>query len=82
MALHIADLVEHAVDVVPNNTALVVNESSVTYRELEEAANRIAHFLSNEGIERGSHVGLLSRNTIEHGLDPVWWTQGQAACAV
>ena len=66
MALHIADLVEHAVDVVPNNTALVVNENSLTYRELEEAANRIAHFFSNEGIERGSHVGLLSRNTIEH----------------
>ena len=66
MALHIADLVEHAIDVVPDNTALIVNEDSLTYRELEEAANRIAHFFSKEGIDRGAHVGLLSRNTIEH----------------
>ena len=57
---------EHATDVVPDNTALIVNEDSPTYRELEKAANRIAHFFSKEGIDRGAHVGLLSRNTIEH----------------
>jgi 3-oxocholest-4-en-26-oate---CoA ligase len=58
--------VEHAVDVVPDNTALIVDENSLTYRELEEAANRIAHFLRNEGLGCGAHVGLFSRNTIEH----------------
>lgn len=66
MALNIADLVEHAVDVVPDNVALIVNENSMTYRELEEAANRVAHFFISAGIERGAHVGLFSRNTIEH----------------
>jgi acyl-CoA synthetase (AMP-forming)/AMP-acid ligase II len=66
VALHIADLVEHAVDVVPENIALIVNDDSITYRELEEAANRIAHFLSGQGIETGAHIGLFSRNTIEH----------------
>ncbi|WP_104183411.1 acyl-CoA synthetase [Mycobacterium avium] len=66
MALHIADLVEHAVDVVPGNTALIVNEESLTYRELDEAANRIAHFFRGEGIGPAAHIGLFSRNTIEH----------------
>ena len=64
MALNIADLVEHAVDAIPGNTALIVNEKSLTYQELDEAANRIAHYLSTEGIEHGAHVGLFSRNTI------------------
>jgi acyl-CoA synthetase (AMP-forming)/AMP-acid ligase II len=66
MALNIADLFEHAVDVVPGNTALIVNDTSLTYQELDEAANRIAHHFSKEGIGRGAHVGLFSRNTIEH----------------
>ena len=66
MALNIADLVEHAVDAVPGNTALIVNETSLTYRELDETANRIAHHFINAGIRHGNHVGLLSRNTIEH----------------
>jgi 3-oxocholest-4-en-26-oate---CoA ligase len=66
VALNIADLVEHAVDAIPGNTALIVNEKSLTYQELDEAANRIAHYLSTEGIGHGAHVGLFSRNTIEH----------------
>ena len=65
MALNIADLVEHAVDVVPERTALVCGDRSVTYAELEQRTNRLAHYLSARGVGPGSHVGVHTRNRIE-----------------
>ena len=38
MALNIADLFEHAVDVVPDNPAIKVGDRVVTYAELERTA--------------------------------------------
>ncbi|WP_141015598.1 acyl-CoA synthetase [Nocardioides sambongensis] len=66
MALHIADLFEHVVDVVPDRTALVIGERRLTYAELDAEANRIAHHLVAAGIVPGDHVGLMARNTVEH----------------
>ena len=66
MALHIADLVEHAVDAVPDRLALVAGEARLTYAELDAAANRFAHHLQHAGIAPGEHVGLMARNTAEH----------------
>ncbi|QIK66309.1 acyl-CoA synthetase [Nocardioides sp. HDW12B] len=66
MALNIADLFEHAVDVVPERTALIVGERRVTYAELESEANRLAHYLASEGVGAGDHVGILSKNSVEH----------------
>ncbi len=66
MALNIADLFEHAVDVVPERTALIVGERRITYAELEEEANRLAHHLAEQGIGVGDHVGLYAKNSIEH----------------
>ena len=66
MALNIADLFEHAVDAVPDKPALMVGERTVTYAELESESNKLAHFLSSRGIGQGDHVGLYSKNSIEH----------------
>ena len=66
MALHIADLVEHAVDAVPDRLALVAGEARLTYAELDAAANRFAHHLQRAGVAPGEHVGLMARNTAEH----------------
>ncbi|MGZ4487353.1 MAG: acyl-CoA synthetase [Nocardioides sp.] len=66
MALNIADLFEHAVDAVPDNPALKVGERVVTYAELEADANRLAHYLSGQGIGAGDHVGIYAKNSIEH----------------
>ncbi|MBO0878728.1 MAG: AMP-binding protein, partial [Pseudonocardia sp.] len=65
MARNIADLFEHAVDLVPDRTALVCGERSVSYARLEERANRLAHHLDEHGVGRGDHVGVQCQNSIE-----------------
>ncbi|MEU5840943.1 acyl-CoA synthetase [Rhodococcus sp. NPDC047139] len=65
MALNIADLVEHAIDLVPERVALASDGREVTYAQLEERANRLAHYLSEQGVRPGDKVGIYSRNTIE-----------------
>ncbi|MDX5455219.1 MAG: AMP-binding protein, partial [Rhodococcus sp. (in: high G+C Gram-positive bacteria)] len=65
MALNIADLVEHAIDLVPDRVALASDGREVTYAQLEERANRLAHYLQEQGVKPGDKVGIYSRNTIE-----------------
>ena len=66
MALNIADLFEHAVDVVPERGVIQVGERVATYAELESEANRLAHFLASRGVAKGDHVGIYAKNSIEH----------------
>src|SRR3954470_2171205 len=66
MALNIADLFEHAVDVVPDNPALKVLDRVVTYAELERESNKLAHYLASQGVQPGDHVGVYAKNSIEH----------------
>jgi 3-oxocholest-4-en-26-oate---CoA ligase len=66
MALNIADLFEHAVDVVPERPVIQVGDRKVTYAELEAEANQLAHFLAASGVTTGEHVGIYAKNSIEH----------------
>jgi acyl-CoA synthetase (AMP-forming)/AMP-acid ligase II len=65
MALNLADLFEHAVDVFGDRTAVACGDRVVTYRELEERTNRLAHHLGGIGVTAGDHVGLYSGNSVE-----------------
>src|SRR5215467_1192588 len=65
MALNIADLFEHAVDAFGDRLAVACGVRRVTYRELDERANRLAHHLAALGVGRDDHVGLYARNSIE-----------------
>jgi acyl-CoA synthetase (AMP-forming)/AMP-acid ligase II len=65
VALNIADLAEHAVDAVPDRVALICGDEQLTYAELEDKANRFAHYLVDHGIGKGDKVGLYCRNRIE-----------------
>jgi 3-oxocholest-4-en-26-oate---CoA ligase len=65
VTFNIADLVEHAVDVVPERIAAICGDRRVTYTQLEERANRLAHYLAAQGVGKGSHVGVYSRNSIQ-----------------
>jgi acyl-CoA synthetase (AMP-forming)/AMP-acid ligase II len=65
MALNFADLFEHAVDAFPERTAVACGDRQVTYRELEDRTNRLAHHLAGLGVGPGDHVGLYARNSIE-----------------
>lgn len=46
----------------PHRTAIIDDEGSWTFRELDEAANAIAHGLLELGIRSGDGVALLARN--------------------
>jgi acyl-CoA synthetase (AMP-forming)/AMP-acid ligase II len=65
VALNIADLAEHAVDAVPDRVALICGDEQLTYAELEEKANRLAHYLIAHGVRKDDKVGLYCRNRIE-----------------
>jgi acyl-CoA synthetase (AMP-forming)/AMP-acid ligase II len=64
MALNMADIFEHAVDAFPERVAVICGDRQVTYRELEDEANRLAHHLAAQGVEAGDHVGFYARNSI------------------
>jgi acyl-CoA synthetase (AMP-forming)/AMP-acid ligase II len=72
MAFNIADMFEFAVDVVPDKVALVQDDRRLTYRELDERVNRLAHHLAASGIGAGDHIGLYGSNSIE-------WVEGMLA---
>jgi acyl-CoA synthetase (AMP-forming)/AMP-acid ligase II len=65
VALNIADLAEHAIDAVPDRVALISGDQELTYAELEEKANRLAHYLLEQGVKKDDKVGLYCRNRIE-----------------
>jgi acyl-CoA synthetase (AMP-forming)/AMP-acid ligase II len=65
VALNIADLAEHAIDAVPDRVALISGDEQLTYAQLEEKANRLAHYLTDRGVKKDDKVGLYCRNRIE-----------------
>lgn len=65
VAINIADLFEHAVDAFPDRLAIACGDREATFAELEDRANRLAHYLADRGVGVGAHVGLYARNSIE-----------------
>lgn len=65
MALNIADLIEHAIDTMPDRVAIISGGRKLTYAELEEQSNRLGHYLQSQGVGPGDKVGLYCRNGIE-----------------
>ncbi|MDE0882421.1 MAG: AMP-binding protein, partial [Myxococcota bacterium] len=59
---NLADLFETVVDTVPDNEALIAGETRMTYAELESASNRLAHYLADQGLGAGDHIGLQLYN--------------------
>lgn len=49
----------------PGDIALIHGEESVTWQELNERANRVAHTLAHHGVSRGECVSLFMENRIE-----------------
>ena len=66
MSLHLADLFEAVVDADPDREVLVVGDRRLTFRGLEERANRLAHLLSEAGIGPGDRIGLQLANGSEY----------------
>ena len=67
----------------PDHPAIIMAASgeTVSYRQLDETANRFAHLLRSRGIEAGGHFGLLMENNALY-LQLVWGSQRSGAMMV
>jgi len=70
---NIADMYEIVADKVPTRDALVCGEQRATFAQLEERANKLAHYLVSQGVAAGDHVGLYLYNCNEY-------LEGMLAC--
>ncbi len=65
MQFNLADLFELVADAVPDRVAVVAGDRRLTFRELDERANRVAHYLLDTGVRPGQHVGVYAFNRAE-----------------
>ncbi|MBM3675987.1 MAG: acyl-CoA synthetase [Actinobacteria bacterium] len=66
MEYNLADLWERVVDTIPDREALVCGAVRLSYREVDDRVDRLAHFLSDRGIGPGDHVALYLHNSVEY----------------
>ncbi len=62
-AQSIPELFETTVDRAPDAVAVTTNGGSLTYREVDAAANKLARRLRSQGVEPGNAVGLCVGRT-------------------
>jgi acyl-CoA synthetase (AMP-forming)/AMP-acid ligase II len=62
----LADVWEAVADRIPERTAAVCDGTRRRYVELEERANRLAHWMVDRGVAPDDHVGLYLTNGIEY----------------
>ncbi len=64
---NLANLFEDCVDVVPDRLGLIIDgDERLTYRELDEAANQVAHLFLELGIGAGDHVACHLYNGLPY----------------
>ena len=66
MDFNLADIFESVADTVPDREALVFGDRRLTYAELDQRANRLAHHFESVGIGAGDHVGVQLYNCTEY----------------
>ncbi len=61
----IRNLVEIANEKVPNKVAVIQAQEQMTYSEIYEQVNKLAHYISTLGLENGSRIGIYSNKSIQ-----------------
>jgi acyl-CoA synthetase (AMP-forming)/AMP-acid ligase II len=69
----LADLFEGLCDANPDAPCLVAGAERRSRVELDGRANRLAHYLAQQGIGPGDHVGIYAHNRVE-------WLEALLAC--
>src|SRR3954470_18237367 len=65
MTWNMADLFELVANAVPDRETLVSGSRRLTYRQLDERSNRLAHHLAEQGVGKDSHIGIYAYNCTE-----------------
>src|SRR2546423_3915382 len=65
MAYVLQQLLSKSARLYPEKTAVWARGTSITYRELEERSNQLAHLLRQQGINKGDRVGLFFPKCVE-----------------
>ncbi len=55
----LSHLFEHCCDQHPDKVALICGAHTLRYRELDQRANQLAHYLRDQGIQQDDRVGIL-----------------------
>lgn len=63
--MQVQQLLEAGAERLPEHVALVCDGHRLTYRELDQAANRLGHALRAIGVRRGDRVAILLENSVE-----------------
>ena len=63
--MQVESFLEQSAERFPEKTAIVHGDARLTYREVEERANRLAHSLIAEGVERWDRVAVYLDNSVE-----------------
>ena len=66
MEFNLADLLECVTDAVPEREALVCGDERLTFAQLDERTNRLAHHLTSIGLGEGDHIGIYLYNGTEY----------------
>ena len=61
----ISQLFEEQVERTPDNIAVVFEDKKLTYKELNEKSNSLAHYLRNSEISRNDIVGIMMNRSLE-----------------
>ncbi|ASS75413.1 hypothetical protein CIG75_10705 [Tumebacillus algifaecis] len=59
------DLFDEQADKTPNDAAVIFKGARLSYRELQEQANRLAHHLQEKGVVPGLAVGYFAERDLE-----------------
>lgn len=65
MAYILQQLLSKSATLHPDKMAVWAREKSLTYRELEERSNQLAHLLRQNGLKKGDRVGLYFPKAVE-----------------
>ena len=63
--MRLEDFLRHSARRLPDKVALVAGDERLTYHELDERSNRLAHALLSRGVARGDRVVIYADNSSE-----------------
>jgi acyl-CoA synthetase (AMP-forming)/AMP-acid ligase II len=62
------DMLRRSAERFPHKPAILWEDQSLSFQELDGAANRLANALIARGISKGAKVGIICRNRTEYGI--------------